>query len=414
MPPSQDFTTPSFSDVFNSLLPPAQQPLATMPGPTQAELDELFGLSNLDYGTSFDAMDLDGGSGDWWNYQSMGDVNAALTQTAGEVNPAVAQSLANVQTVPDLSMGDVNSVLNQNVGTASTAAPSGSLDPLVPHSSTHAFAFEQSKQPARPLLPTPSDSTPSSTDLTSRMDLSNYFNTDLAAFGGSNSISGSSSDALYSSPVPRPASLSCSCQGRALDLMGQPTPAQSRQQSAASSPHGGRPSFESVLDRNHSTTDAMAEILQCPCGKDAYTLIVLVLATFKTLEWFDAAAASSPAEEAARFVSLPDAGVHGDRGSGDDPSRAAAQIVLSRLPSVNRIVSTISEQLRILHRSTSGVIGSGGDAQRQLTSGETANLRAANHPFTAPLLSSSLANTLESDLRRRTLALAKSVIIRLR
>ena len=334
---SQEVVSPSASSqIFNSLLPPLREPWTNVSAPSQAELDELFGLGSMNYNNDFSAMDVGGLPN-----------NTAFTQ-------------------------------------ANFNAPMGNLD--LP-SQFNSFVFDQPNQGALPLLQTPSKS--------SCVDLSTYFGGDLMAVGGSStgssSTSGSSSGSssiLQSSPNLCPSG-SCSCQGRALDLMEQPIPLQNQRSGSKS----GKPSFESVLNLNNTATDAMSEILQCPCGKDAYILVVLALATFKCLEWFDAASA----EGELGLVSEPSRGIGGGVPSDGNPSRAAAQIVLSKLPDVNIICRTLSDQLRDLHQDGEHING----------------LRAMKDSF-GTQLSSGLATSLAVDLRKATLNLAKRVIVRLR
>lgn len=185
---------------------------------------------------------------------------------------------------------------------------------------------------------------------------------------------------------------SCSCQARALDLMILPTPSQTSQ---GRSNAGEAPSFESVLDLNATVTEAMWQILQCPCTKDAYQLVVLALSTCKTLEWFDAAASS------VQLVAPPTASIGGMASTGQDASRTAAQIVLSRLPSVQRVVDTLSDQLHLLFQGQE--IG-----EAEGMNGITFD--TSSHHF----FSADLARSLEMKLRRRTREMARRVIAQLR
>ncbi|KAK3629714.1 hypothetical protein LTR56_017126 [Elasticomyces elasticus] len=348
---SQEVLCPSsFSQIFTSLLPAPRGPWTNVPAPTQVEMDELFNLGGLDHNNDFAALNMGGFPNDAGFAQSDFFAPFYTVDQQSQYNPST---------------------------------------------------LTQTNQPAFPLLPTPSDSSTSSGNLDSYVDLSSYFSGDPVAIGGSR-MSGSSSrssSALHNSPNLRPSG-SCSCHGRALDLVGQPTPLQNHNNGLSN----GRPSFESVIDLNNTATDAMSEILQCPCGKDAYLLIVLALAAFKTLEWFDAAAADGEAG----LVSAPNTSIGGVMVGRENPSRAAAQIVFSRLPSIHRVVRALSDQLLTLHgnanlddvntpqQHTSNTGGSGDDC------------------FALSTLSSSLTNSLEGDLRKRTIDLAKRVIVRLR
>ncbi|KAK3627689.1 hypothetical protein LTR56_015451 [Elasticomyces elasticus] len=351
---SQEVGSPSsFSQIFTSLLPAPRGPWTNVPAPTQVEMDEVFNLDGLDHNIDFAALNMGGGFPN---------------------NAGFAQS-------------DFNAPF-YTVDQQSQANPS---------------TLTQSNQSALPLLSSPSDSSTSSGNLNSYVDLSSYFSGDPVAVGGS-SMSGSSSrssSALQISPNLRPSG-SCSCHGRALDLVGQPTPLQNHNNGF----NCGRPSFESVIDLNNTATDAMSEILQCPCGKNAYLLIVLALATFKTLEWFDAAAADGEVG----LVSAPNTSIGGGIVGRENRSRAAAQIVFSRLPSIHRVVRTLSDQLLTLHGNANL---DDVNTPQQHTS-NTSRLSAADDCFALSTLSSSLASSLEGDLRKRSIDLAKRVILRLR
>jgi hypothetical protein len=172
------------------------------------------------------------------------------------------------------------------------------------------------------------------------------------------------------------------------------------------------PTIQSVIAENEQTIEAISNMLQCPCSQDGYLLAIMSLIVFKILGWYAAAAkeipeapvtedgqnSDNPKTESRRHSSC-----HSEQvlqfptivGSycldGEDQGRMAAQLVLSELHRVQRLVNQLSSRLKA---------ADGQDAARE---GDIAS------PFSATML-----NQLEADLRKRLRALSLEIVDMLR
>jgi hypothetical protein len=193
----------------------------------------------------------------------------------------------------------------------------------------------------------------------------------------------------------------CQCHHRAIKIMSQATPSVMRQRR----PCTGRMSFETVLELGSALEDTISNISECPCEGDIYLLCTLILATYKMLEWFEEASCG----DRDSIVIPPSIGIDGNALEGQGVCRIAAQIVLSRLPHVQRTVDCLHRQLQDLGA------GAALDCKRNKEgSAECADVLKTDNTHAATLLPMSLAQSLHSTLKQRTLDLAKKVVARLR
>ncbi|KAF9693043.1 hypothetical protein EKO04_009303 [Ascochyta lentis] len=192
----------------------------------------------------------------------------------------------------------------------------------------------------------------------------------------------------------------CLCQASALDLMARSTPSQS----IRNRPQGGLLSFEEVLEMNQKATETVSIILKCPCPKDAYLLVPLALAMYKTLEWFDAAVLAGKSS----VISVPRAGIDGESFAGEDPSRTAAQIVLSRLPTVRRIANALCDHLQNANQGPQTGDKVASDQQQSQTNGLFSQISTASPMFAG------LLGDLDTNLTSRTRELASKAISQIR
>ncbi|GAM33823.1 C6 transcription factor [Talaromyces pinophilus] len=234
-------------------------------------------------------------------------------------------------------------------------------------------------------FPTPLDSGTGS-NITSNNSSENLFENfhlfqdgipDFPAFSKPSSISdnqGSPFDAQSSNTSTRGTDSLCYCLVRALGLMKQlfPNPTSNftsamedvdqQQQQLNISP----PSIQTVISKNQDTIEAISTMLNCSCAHDGYLLTIMSLIVFKVLGWYAAAAApkavstdddnsglSTPSTSHSRKLShsemvIQDATVVGSYClEGADADRMAAQLVLSELHRVQRLVNQLSAKLKL-------------------------------------------------------------------
>ncbi|KUI60089.1 Aflatoxin biosynthesis regulatory protein [Cytospora mali] len=182
---------------------------------------------------------------------------------------------------------------------------------------------------------------------------------------------------------------------------------------------------QSVVAENKATIEAVSTVLRCSCAKDGYLLVILSLIAFKLLGRYAAAAARRQAGD-----SKSDPGSYLRPVNHDGIVRMSAQLVLSELHRVQRLVNELSLQLkaqRTERRSASSlgkdegegkrkgrgegisVVGArqfGGDRQG---SGVVWEGEAMMAPFSAATL-----EQIEIDLRRRLGVLSSEIIDTLR
>ncbi|TWU71002.1 hypothetical protein ED733_001742 [Metarhizium rileyi] len=154
-------------------------------------------------------------------------------------------------------------------------------------------------------------------------------------------------------------SLDHSCLIRALQLM-----------EAISTPscHLGSPgiaSIRAILARNKDTLTAVGAMVKCACSEDGYLLAIVSLIIFKVLDWYTAVAGHSPSlqqdtvsqeepptsRSSSTVSPCTISSDYGRPGSeycfkGTDSARMAAQLVLSELYLVRRLVEQLSTKLR--------------------------------------------------------------------
>jgi hypothetical protein len=135
------------------------------------------------------------------------------------------------------------------------------------------------------------------------------------------------------------------------------------------------PTIEDVITRNQATIETVGRMLQCSCVHDGYLLALILLIVFKVLAWYDAAARlASPGRgstvnlDGRISASGDDSGKKNERNvekvhhspsiiysyqlNGEDSGRMTAQLVLSELNRVQRLVKVLEDRLR----SLSGIV----------------------------------------------------------
>lgn len=167
------------------------------------------------------------------------------------------------------------------------------------------------------------------------------------------------------------------------------------------------PTMQSVIAENEEIIEAIGNMLQCPCSQDTYLLAIMSLIIFKVLDWYAAAARETPMVDDSQSQ-----GKSHHRGSlshhseqvlqfptivgsycidGENQGRIAAQLVLSELHRVKRLVNLLSSRLK------------------NIISEQTLDEEGITSPFSATMLLQ-----LEADLCKRLRALSLEIVSMLR
>lgn len=102
------------------------------------------------------------------------------------------------------------------------------------------------------------------------------------------------------------------------------------------------PTIEDVITKNQRAIDSLMRMLQCSCARDSYLLALISLIMSKVLAWYDAAAWVQQVRQAPAVIS-------NYRLKGEDSGRMAAQLVLSELNHVQRLMNALE---KITHEVT--------------------------------------------------------------
>ena len=200
----------------------------------------------------------------------------------------------------------------------------------------------------------------------------------------------------------------CCCLIRALDLLKQLSPnasttcMYSRRQDHESTTYPV-PAIQSVVAKNEQSIEAISGMLQCPCSGDDYLLTIMSLVILKVLGWYTAVMDSqnpswSHADNRRQPLYHSEQGLQsplnmgGYCTDGEDQCRMVAELILSGLNRVQRLVNLLSQRLRshgMRIRTTSGLNGPA-DGVNVFPDGGYPS------PFSATILIQ-----LEADLRKR-------------
>ena len=145
----------------------------------------------------------------------------------------------------------------------------------------------------------------------------------------------------------------CFCFARSLSLLRELFPNPSfncRATSTDDKKCANNPTVQQVIAQNEQIIQDINQTLQCPCSQDSYTLTILALAVFKILAWYGAIALDPPIpDDSQAFTEQVDrapAVIRGYHLEGEDQGRMAAQLVLSELHAVQRLVNTLYQRLK--------------------------------------------------------------------
>ncbi|KAK4609271.1 Dothistromin biosynthesis regulatory protein aflR [Fulvia fulva] len=187
------------------------------------------------------------------------------------------------------------------------------------------------------------------------------------------------------------------------------------------------PTIDSVITENRQIVDQIVKILECPCSHDEYLLTIVHLVVFKVMAWYAAAARDKPSfDEDMNWSDQPSArpsrtrtyseevlqfppSIDGYSSDGSDQGRMAAQLVLSELHRVQRLINLLSQRLESV-RLRNHVASSGSSASLE-SIGEDSVVGGVSLSSTAGSpLSSPTFDQLEADLRKRLRAVSFETI----
>lgn len=217
----------------------------------------------------------------------------------------------------------------------------------------------------------------------------------------------------------------CFCLVRALGLMKQLFPSPSTACTTSATPGLDQsialPTIQAVIAKNEHMIEAVSTMLQCACSQDGYLLAIMSLIIFKVLDWYAAAARKSPSAgdgddrvqsprtssshclPHSEQVILGPAVVGSYRLDGENLARMAAQLVLSELHRVQRLVNQLSTKLKMQVAKNGGMANTPICPVSENTNSEmTLSLSAV------------MLDQLEVDLRKRLRTLSLQIVEGLR
>ncbi|KAK5008813.1 hypothetical protein LTR28_003475 [Elasticomyces elasticus] len=170
------------------------------------------------------------------------------------------------------------------------------------------------------------------------------------------------------------------------------------------------PTIDSVISNNKKIIEAISIMLPCPCSLDDHLATIISLIAFKVMTWYAAAARDVPlSSSSSDSESLPSPSkqvlhipitvgkYHLD---GVDHSRMRAQLVLSELHRVQRLVELLSKRL--------GGVRSRLDAMSRPTSSEVEGPGKMDEAMSP--MSASIFVQLEANLRKRLRAVSRDTM----
>jgi hypothetical protein len=192
--------------------------------------------------------------------------------------------------------------------------------------------------------------------------------------------------------------------------------------------------IEAVIEDNKQILDTVQAVLECQCGDDEYVAALVCLIVIRVLGWHIAVARDPPAypqDQAFSSTSSEGSGLDSRRPSissseedllyppvlvgsysvyGQQQRRMAAQLVLSELYRVQRVVFLIGRRLDLIRHQLIGNDFGGSTSPFSSSLPEASGGLLPMAGTATPALSSSTLNHLEEDLRSRLRAVASEII----
>lgn len=175
---------------------------------------------------------------------------------------------------------------------------------------------------------------------------------------------------------------------------------------------------ESVISENKQVIESITKLIDCPCSQDEYVVAIASLVVFKVMGLYAAVASegsqvdefidwnSNSGSDLTKSSSLDVQDLHHPTTVGNncmqdnEQGRMAAQLVLSELHRVSRLVNILSQRLGNIR------------LRNKLPSGSRSSLMG--YGVGVPALSVPTFELLEQDLRKRLKAVSSETIERLR
>jgi Aflatoxin regulatory protein len=185
------------------------------------------------------------------------------------------------------------------------------------------------------------------------------------------------------------------------------------------------PTIESVISENKQIIEAINNMLDCHCSQDEYLLAIISLIVFKVMAWYAAAAGDKSLADNGMswtnsFVALSDRQRTNSFGEqvlhlpttignycvdGNDRSRMAAQLVLSELHRVQRLVNLLSKRLETIRLRNACLSRTSSGSSSVADSGDVQIMEKRASPLSAPTF-----HQLEADLRKRLRTVSSDTI----
>lgn len=189
------------------------------------------------------------------------------------------------------------------------------------------------------------------------------------------------------------------------------------------------PTIDSVISENKHIIESLTKMLDCPCSCDEYLITLISLVVLKLIAWYGAAARGSAPEEEALNNNYGLQMHHGSTQSypeqvrqfpamvgnycvdRNEQVRMAAQLVLSELHRVQRLVQLLSNRFESIRhrRAMKSSAAASGPTDATVGTANHASLLSSAAPLSAPTF-----DQLEADLRVRMRAVSLETIELLR
>ncbi|KAJ9640317.1 hypothetical protein H2199_005856 [Coniosporium tulheliwenetii] len=178
------------------------------------------------------------------------------------------------------------------------------------------------------------------------------------------------------------------------------------------------PTIDSVISNNKQIIEAISRMLPCPCSLDAHLATIISLIAFKVMAWYAAAARDVPPSSSScstsssggtsseplpspseQVLHIPTTVGKYDL-AGADQSRMRAQLVLSELHRVQRLVELLSKRLEGVRSRTNA-----GSRPSSAGANGSDKMDEAMSPMSATIFVQ-----LEADLRKRLRAVSRETM----
>lgn len=177
-------------------------------------------------------------------------------------------------------------------------------------------------------------------------------------------------------------------------------------------------SAQTIVAENQQTFETVSNMLQCSCVEDGYLLTMLAMIVLKALERYAAAArnqfggAGEKGDKPSATTTTQEQTPQMRRGGDESVGRLEAQLILSELHCVQRLVKQLSPRLK------ARVVGAGGEGggivEREMSRGDLQVSTLSEGKSAKAPLSATIFEQIDVDLRKALSALSSEIIDMLR